>query len=294
MRHIFIVNPAAGKRQAPLGFIPIIEKRFDGGDFEIYLTKGGGDASEFVRKTAQSGEPSRFYSCGGDGTLSEVASGAYGFENAEVACVPLGSGNDFIKTFGGAERFLDIDSQVRAEAMPIDLIRAGDRIAINICSMGLDAEVGANQSRFKRLPLVSGPMAYNMSLAYCFFKKVRHRFEICIDEHEPICGEFIFALAGNARYYGGGFCGAPEAVPNDGLLDFVLVGAVSRPRILGLISKFKAGRILEEADICQFYRGKRMTVKAETPSAINADGECVIQTEETFEVIPNGLRFVVP
>lgn len=296
MKHIFVVNPIAGKGKAQHGFCESVKTYFaeTGGDFDIYITRAPWDATNYVRHLAAEGSRYRFYACGGDGTLLEVLNGAFGFDNAEIAMIPLGSGNDFIRTLGEKKSFLDLKNQVFGVAKPIDIIRCGDRVAINLCSMGFDAEVGANQVRFKRWPLINGSLAYYLSLAYCFFGRTSFSFEISIDGGRSFSGDYVFALAGNGRFYGGGFMGAPLAELTDGLLDFVLVSSIPRRRILSLLGKFRKGGILQYTDICKMHRGSRMTVRSKKPSAVNTDGECSLKTEATFEIIPRGIMLSLP
>ena len=188
MKHVFVVNPAAGKGRAAQVIVPKIEDYFSKNnlDYLIHLTSAPGEGIEFVKKTAaESNEPMRFYACGGDGTLFEIVNGAYGFPHVEVAIIPLGSGNDFIRLFGSKELFMDMDGLVNGVVRTLDLIRCGDLIAINQCSMGFDAEVNANQATFKKLPLLNGESAYVVSMLYCFFKKLNNVFTITIDDGEP-------------------------------------------------------------------------------------------------------------
>ncbi|MBP5210167.1 MAG: hypothetical protein J6125_04820, partial [Clostridia bacterium] len=115
MKHIFIVNPAAGKRDAT----PVVSRAVEavsGYDCELYRTTAPRDATRYVRlRCRESGEPMRFYACGGDGTINEVAEGTLGFPNASFSCYPCGSGNDFVKYYGGAERFFDLVSLFEAQ-----------------------------------------------------------------------------------------------------------------------------------------------------------------------------------
>ncbi|MDR1209555.1 MAG: diacylglycerol kinase family lipid kinase [Clostridiales bacterium] len=297
MKHVFIVNPTAGKGKLQGKFCRSVREYFKSNSIkhEIYISQSPGDATRFARETARRGGRLRFYACGGDGTLYEVINGAYDCENVEFAVVPLGSGNDFARTFGvnGMSPFFDVARQVGGVARPIDVIRSGSRVAVNICSLGFDAEVAANIPRFKRLPLVSGSLAYFMSIIYCLFGKVRNGLEITIDGGETIRGDFVFAVAANGRWYGGGFKAAPLALCDDGLLDIILVEAVSRLRMLGLIKTFRQGEILTE-DVCRFFRCKRVEIRSKRPASINTDGECEPGMSATFEVIPGSLRFSIP
>ena len=107
MKHILVINPAAGHTNSKPRILEEVEPLRASYDIEIYETKAKGDATDFVRRTIKANPetPMRFYSCGGDGTLKEVANGAVGAENASISCYPCGSGNDFVKYYGGAANF---------------------------------------------------------------------------------------------------------------------------------------------------------------------------------------------
>ena len=101
MKHIFIVNPAAGKCdrtvQIKNDVAALLGSR--GLEYEVLVSKGPGDCTRLAREAAERGEEVRLYACGGDGTLHEVINGAVGFENASVTHYPIGSGNDYVKLF---------------------------------------------------------------------------------------------------------------------------------------------------------------------------------------------------
>ena len=104
MRHLFIINPAAGKR----GTTPQLEALLEKLTFphEVVYTQQEGDARRFTQEAARSGEAVRIYACGGDGTLNEVVNGAAGLSHVAVTNVPKGTGNDFLKIFGPHYRTL--------------------------------------------------------------------------------------------------------------------------------------------------------------------------------------------
>lgn len=297
MKHIFIVNPAAGKGQAATRIIPQIEAYFQAHPeipFEIYVTKAKGDGRAYAESAAKTGEPIRFYACGGDGTLYEVVNGAYKYPNVSVGILPLGSGNDFARIFGGSDKLLDIGAQVHAGTRKFDLIDAGAHVAINQCSMGLDAEVCAKQAYFKKLPGVGGEFAYTMSLFYCLFRRLNSEFKIIVDDEKVVEGKMLFALCANSRWYGGGYKGAPKAVPDDGKLDFILVRkTVGRLKLAGLVGKYKRGEHLSW-DFTEFVRGKKLQILSKNPAVVNVDGECEYVTESTFRILSAALDVIMP
>lgn len=296
MKHIFVVNPHAGKGKGQSELNEKIRRYCDSHDveYEIYTTTAAGDGTRFVKERASSGESIRFYAVGGDGTLYEVVNGAYGFPNVEVGIIPIGSGNDFIRLFGGKDAFSDIAAQINGTPAVFDLIRCGDKYAINQCSMGFDAEVCAKQAEFKKLPFLKGETAYVASLLFCFLTKMDHVFTIKIDEDEPFTSPVLFCVGANSRWYGGGFKCAPCAMPDDGELDFVILKkAFNKLKLLTIINKYKRGEHMNWP-ITVYRRGKKINIKSDELAAVNIDGECDYVTESTFEVIPRAIKFSIP
>lgn len=297
MKHIFLINPAAGKKGNSESIIrPQIEDYCgkNGLDYEIYVTKCQGDAQNYCAERAKSGEALRFYACGGDGTLYEVVNGVFGNPNCEVAVIPMGSGNDFIRLFGTKEQFCNVEAQVTGIPVELDVVKCGDKIAINQCSMGMDAEVCAKQSSFKKLPLVNGEMAYFLAAIEALFKKLGHNFTIKIDDNEPFEDNVLFCVAGNSRWYGGGFMAAPLAWPDDGKLDFVIVRLDrGRLRLASLLQKYKTGQHLG-LPMTKYINGSRLEIHSDVPAAVNIDGECEYVNDAVFEIVPKAIKFVVP
>lgn len=295
MKHLFLINPNAGKGKAFETVMPKIKEATAerNMDYKVYVSKSSQDTHDYCKKIGESGEKTRIYACGGDGTIYDIVNAIYGYDNVEFAAVPLGSGNDFIRIFGTKEQFMDIGAQIDGTAIKIDAIKCGDRIAVNQCSMGFDAEVCSKQADFKKLPWLTGESAYTASLFYCLKSKTSNRFTITIDDGEPISDNFVFAFCGNSRFYGGGYQAAPYAVPDDGLLDFSIVRAMKIPRLVTQIGNYKKGRHFKWPETT-YVRGKKMTVHSDIPASVNVDGECDLVTDSTFEIIPSAFSFVIP
>ena len=125
MKHIFIINPAAGKYDHSQQFRKQIEEACGarGLAYEICVSQKPGDCRDIARKAAESGEEVRLYACGGDGTLNEVVNGVVGFPNAAITHFPGGSGNDAIKIFSETEPFFRLERLLDADEAHFDLIR---------------------------------------------------------------------------------------------------------------------------------------------------------------------------
>ncbi len=298
MKHVFILNPVAGKNQSSLQLKPLISSFFEAHrtlEHEIHITTHAGDATEYAKKVTAEGE-TRVYACGGDGTVLEVLNGIAGAPHAELACVPCGSGNDFIRSFPRKERFHDLKALITGQAQHMDLIRCDGRYSLNMCSMGMDANVADRMVQYKRLPLVNGPMAYNLAIVRTFFGRLSQKLRVVMETERgrvERVGNYLFALAANGQYYGGGYHGSPRSTPNDGLLDFVLIKDISHLKVLAFLGKYKNGQHLD-LSCCESFRGTKMQVTAEEPAVVTADGECFRTDNVTFEIVPQAVSFVVP
>ena len=295
MKHLFIINPAAGSRDRTPYYRETITKICDERNlnYEIAVSAAPGDCRRLARQAAETGEEVRLYACGGDGTLNEVVSGAAGFDNAAVTVFAGGSGNDFIKLFDDPEAFRDLNRLLDCREAQFDLIRCNDDYSINICSVGLDARVGTDVSKYKRLPLLSGFRAYAVSSVINVIRRVHEHYVVTLNG-ETFDGEYTLICACNGRYYGGGFNPVPDADPADGLLDVLLVRDVSRLKVLEVIGKFKDGHYRDYPELIRHFRTDRLQITCDGPTAINLDGELRTATQVTFSVAEEKLRFFYP
>ena len=293
MKHIFIINPAAGKSDKTAEYTAQIEAACGGLDYEIAISRCPGDCTRIAREAAQTGEEVRLYACGGDGTLNEVVAGAAGYENAAVTVFVGGSGNDFVKIFSDRDAFRDLERLLDAETATFDLIDCNGDSAINICCVGLDSRVGAQMARFKRLPFVSGSMAYILSTVVNLFKGISEHYIVEVDG-ERIDSEMTFVCVANARYYGGGFYAVPDAQPDDGKLDILLVKKLHIWQIPNALAKYKAGKYRQLGAIARHIRTDRITIRCDRESPVNLDGEIRMAKDVQMQISSRKIRFFYP
>ncbi len=299
MKHIFIINPKSGKGRKAKMFAAAAELYLKNHNLDgyVYRTTGPRDGMKHVEEVAKKGEPVRFYACGGDGCLYEVVNGCYKYPNCEIANIPLGSGNDFNRLFG---RNTNIDDHVNGVPVKLDLIEtANGEVSINECAMGIDSEVCAKQSDFKKIPFVSGEMAYTLSaIKIIFGGKFTNRFKISIDGEFYDEDDYLFCYIGNSRWYGGGYKAAPTAMPNDGLIDCVMVkfpeglNQGNPLNLLPLLGRYKKGEHVEW-DFTKVVQCKHVKVECSTLAAVNVDGECDYVKEREFKMLEGKVTFVV-
>lgn len=295
MTHLFIINPAAGSRDRTEQYRKNITKicAARGLTYRIEVSSAPGECTRIAREAAQSGEEYRIYACGGDGTLNEVVAGAAGFDNVSVTCYRGGSGNDFIKIFGDADAFSDLERLLDSKEATFDLIRCNDDISLNICSVGLDARIGTDVSNYKRLPLLSGFRAYALSTLVNVIRGISEHYVVKING-ETIDAEQTMICVCNGRYYGGGFNPVPEADPCDGMLDVLLVKKVSRLQVPGVIGKYKNGRYAELPHLVRHFRTNAVTILCDKPTPINLDGELRMAQQVDIRIADEKIRFFYP
>lgn len=295
MRYVFYINPTAGKGNAQEKIINNINDYFAAypAEFKIHITRFEGDACTSAKAEAQSGDNIRMFACGGEGTVFEVLNGIVGYDNVELGVIPCGSANDFLKFFDGKEHFLDIAQQINGKTVEMDLIKAGDKYCLNSCSVGMDAVVGRDMALFKEWPFVSGSFAYTLAIVKTFLGKLGITANISVDGEKPERKNCLFAVIANAPYYGGGYKGAPDAVPYDNELNYTFVDKISKFKILRFIGIYKKG-LHEMLECCSMKKCTSMEFVSEKPLPVNLDGEIIETTSMKFELVKSALKFVVP
>lgn len=293
MKHLFIINPAAGSRDRTADYTAEIQKLCAGLDYEIAVSAAPGECRRLAREAAQAGQAVRIYACGGDGTLNEVVSGAAGFPNAAVTAFSGGSGNDFVKIFSDPGAFSDLSRLLDPEEAAFDLIRCNEDLALNICSVGLDARIGTDVARYKRLPFFHGFYAYALSTVINLFKGISEHTVVEING-ERIDAEHTFVCVCNGRFYGGGFNPVPEADPTDGLLEVLLVKKVSLLQVPAIIGKYKDGKYQELPAFIRHFSVKSVTIHCDGPSPVNLDGELRMAQNVRMSLAEEKIRFFYP
>ena len=312
MRYLFLLNPAAGKQNCTIQLIPRLKEAAARAGIPedavtIRTTAYPGHARDLARTAAQAartaGEDLRVWTAGGDGTLVEALTGVQGFAHAAVGCLPYGSGNDFLRTYGVREEFTDLDAQLAGGEVAIDLMQTNLGLSATICAAGLDAQVAYGIPKFRRIPLCGGEMAYALSIVEQLCGHIGRKIEYDIDG-ETLTVDCLMCAICNGKAYGGGFLASPEAVPDDGWLDVFIIRKVSRltiAKLLGLYKKgghFVHGALTEPAKPYFLHRrAKNVTLRpvdGRGPIVATADGECAPCDAVTAAIEPLAGRILLP
>ncbi len=295
MKHLFVINPAAGSRNQTETYRKKIAEvcGAKGLEYAIEVSGAPGQCRKIANRAAKSGEEIRIYSCGGDGTLNEIVAGVAGYSNVAVTMFSGGSGNDFARLFSEPDAFKDLNRLLDGEEAYFDLIRCNDDYALNICSVGLDARIGTDVANYKRLPLLHGFRAYAASTVVNVLKGISEHYVVEVNG-ERIDDRQTLICACNGRYYGGGFNPVPEADPADGRLEVLLVRKVSRLQVAAVVGKYKAGKYAEYPELIRHFTTDRVKIICDKPTPVNLDGELRIAQEVDIRIAEEKVRFFYP
>jgi YegS/Rv2252/BmrU family lipid kinase len=238
---------------------------------------------------------------GGDGTVNEVANGLAGLDGkAELAILPRGTGTDFVRTFGiprGLEEALAVARD--GHARDVDLGRVTFRAwsgaesvsyFANIASAGMS---GAVAKRTNETTKALGGKASYLYATFAVFARWRNN-EVRVSVDGAVReGKMHDVVVANGRFFGGGMKICPEAEPDDGLFDVLLIGDVTKRDLVLTMPKIYRGTHLPHPR-AELLRGAQVTVESPAPLPIELDGEQPGTTPVRFDVVPRALRLRVP
>ena len=298
MTYHFIVNPAAGKgKLADL----VVEKikssvRAKTEDVRIYLTKCVGDAAEYVKRVADGGEHS-FFACGGDGTLCEVANGIMSLDCRDrvyLGTVPAGTGNDFVRNFTSTDNFFDIDAQLEATSMDIDLIGCNDMYSVNMVNIGFDCEVVCKKEELQAKRLVPNGLSYVAGLAVTLIKKPGVKCRISFDGGEKEERDLLLTTYGNGEFCGGGFHSNPRSAVNNKRINALTVNNISRLKFISIVGDYKKGTHLRHSDVLSDRMAERVDIEFDKSTNICVDGEVIRADSLALRIVEKAVKFLVP
>ena len=300
MRHLFILNTFAGTKDTT----PVMEARIKAlgrDDTVIEYTSCKGDAAQIARRYAAQGGALRVYACGGDGTANEAMHGLIGCENTALGVIPVGTGNDYIRSLPGErEDFLNIEKMLAGPTIRVDVLKCGDHFALNSISAGYDCEVADRAQKNKRWLLMSGPFAYKLAIVQCLMTKRKHTFIPFADgERIALPAGYktqMLAVAAKGKFYGGGIKATPCAGLDDGLIDFMSIPTVPLSKFASLIGPFTRGEHIDnpKAPFIIHNKCREMQFKNDTPFKIGIDGEMFIMENPVVTVVPKALSVIIP
>ena len=302
VKTVFLVNPASdngatGKRWPELAN----RAAHLGLEGETLFSERPGHLIDLAERAAREGAE-LVVAVGGDGTLNEVANGLVraGGET-ELATIPIGTGMDFGRTYRIPNRFEDAVVVARdGTPRTIDVGRVSyrawdgseaERCLANVGSVGMSAAVAQRANGMSKV--LGGKATFFYALVRVFLEWQNTVVTVELEDGERREALMHDVIVANGQYHGGAMWLAPEARPDDGLFDVVVIGDITKRDFVTTAPKIYRGTYLAHPKV-ELLRSRTVSVDAAERVPIELDGEQVGTTPARFEIVPGALRVRVP
>lgn len=288
MKFSLVVNPTSGTgRAAAAADVARAGLVAAGHTVDRLVGTDGADAERLCR-AAVANDVDALVAIGGDG-MAHLALQACAGTATALGIIATGTGNDLATALGLPVGDAQASAALLAQAAvrAVDAVRCGDRWWACVLGAGFDAAVNdrANRMRWPR-----GRRRYDLALLVELRTCRPGRFVMSIDGM-PIEVDAMLIALGNAPSYGGGMKMCPGARLDDGLLDVVVVGPLTRRRLLRLFPKVFAGTHVLDRSVT-VYRGREVRLSGPAGATAYADGEPMGPLPLTSTVHPGALRVI--
>jgi diacylglycerol kinase (ATP) len=299
---VFLVNPASGNGETGRRW-PELAHRAAGLGLtgESLLSERPGHLIELAEQAASDGAE-LVVAVGGDGTLNETVNGLMrAGTSTELAVLPLGTGMDFVRTYGIPNAFDDaVRTAVRGTARTIDVGRVAyrawngaesERYVANVGSVGMSAAVAQRANGMtKRL---GGKATFFYALVRVFLEWKNTTVSVELGDGTRRNALMHDVIVANGQWHGGAMWLAPQAQPDDGTFDVVLIGDITKRDFVTTAPKIYKGTYLSHPKV-ELLHSPSVVVDAPERLPIELDGEQVGTTPARFEIVPGALRVRVP
>ena len=307
---LVVVNPKASVGKAGEDW-PLINKDLENEsiDFDSVVTERPKHAIEIVRKAIIEQGYRKFISVGGDGTNNEIINGIFTQDvvpsnEITFGAVPVGTGNDWSRTFGFPLDYKAIAKIIKANHVFVHDIgqvtynNSGDpkiRYFLNAAGTGLDYLVCESTNELKQKGK-KGTIRYLLSVVTSLLKYKGDHVQITIEDQMVFDDRILSLSIGNCRFNGGGMMMMRDAIPNDGLLDITAIRKVSLLKFALNVKNIYDGTFIDKLKEVSTFRGKKVHVVSIPPNKLNVEteGETLTNSPFDFKILPLALKVVVP
>jgi diacylglycerol kinase family enzyme len=305
MKHVFVFDPKAfynqqWKMDNILDDIGQFFRTQEKPDFSIHMSRYRRNAIGIIKEEAEKavkGDVIRVYAVGGEDIFFDCLNAVAHFPDVQLALVPHGETNNFLRIFGdeNVELFRDIGSLVKSRPLPTDIIRWGVNYALNSCYIGMntgiskrvrDMKADLRKSSF----LLISKISTMTSVFFTLFDSniARRKYNITIDDVN-YSGQYSLIHVANGPYHDGKITGASEATPDDGLLDVSLIKASHPLRTLFSLRKYSRGKRPRNSI---FVQGKKITIQSNSQMWIQLDNEYIQDNNVSLSLINHAVQIV--
>lgn len=296
---VFLVNPASAGGSTGRRWPEIARRAAELGlEGDAFFSERPDHLRELAGEAA-SGGATLLVAVGGDGTVNEVVNGIAASHDVELAVIPRGTGVDFVRTFGIPARLDDALQIARTgRARVIDLGRATyrswagsleDAHFANVASVGMSGAIAKRVNESGRGLAKASYVVATLSV-FASWRTTEMRLSV---DAEIRGGRMRDVIVANCRYFGAGMQICPDAEPDDGLFDVLMIGDITKLDLVRTLPKIYRGTHLPHPKT-ELLRGAIVSVEADVPLPVELDGEQPGTTPVRFEVIANALRLRVP
>ncbi|KAF0092447.1 MAG: hypothetical protein FD141_631 [Fusobacteria bacterium] len=291
MKHLFIINPVAGKGIS-IKYIEKIQTYFKDKEdiYRIETTKEQGHATAITKEYVKN-DDWRVYSIGGDGTLNEVLNGLVG-SNSALGVIPAGSGNDYFRSLDTENDENLLTRTIEGSIKKCSIGQVNNRYFLNVASAGIDAEVVYNARQLKKLPFLNGQGAYILGIFYTVFKYKSFKSKITFNEQTLHKTTLLIAVA-NGKYYGGGMKIAPRANIYSKNFEIYHIDEAKPLRIIKLFPTLIRGAHDTLREV-QSYQTNKLSLYSKDGFMLNIDGEIERVNRANFSLIQDGVNIIIP
>ncbi len=293
-----IINPAAGGGRCRNLVGPALDRLRAGGvKVAVVETSAPGEATGITRRAYSQGR-SKFISVGGDGTAFEIVNGlfpeAQSGERPTLAFLPLGTGNSFLRDFSDRGADHSIEALLAGRSRPCDVLRLAHSEGIlyytNLLSMGFSADVATLRARHFA---GWGELGYQSSIILCLARFRRRAFPLRVDgQGELDRRSCLFLTFSNSKFTGGTMMIAPKAEIDDGLIEYVRWGPISRTGLLRNLPTLYDGTHINHP-LAERTAAKRIDFSLARPVDVMIDGEVLTLWCQSLDVLPLAINVVV-
>lgn len=297
-----LLNINANDKKCEKKWQPIAKKLQEIGIlFELHRLTKPGDGIATAKSLCQNGIR-YLVAAGGDGTLNEVVNGIFcsGVNTREVwlAVLPLGRGNDWIRTHHypkTPEETIDLWEKGQFMQHDIGLVTSttpdqttDNRYFINIAGFGFDADVIYDVTYHP--PHLFGLNVYVLSLLKSLFSHKPKTIQISVPEGFTFNGEVFMVIAAICQYNGGGIREAKYAVPDDGLLDLIVVPRMRITQVIGQLRNMHTGNHIDKIKGIRNIQVTEAQIHSDQIFRAETEGELLKVGDYHIKLIPNALN----
>ncbi len=313
-----IINPAAGGGRCGERVGAALERlRAAGLALDTAETREDGEATRIARDAYARGYR-KFLAVGGDGTSYEIVNGLFPAESRSqvsglgsqdndraddeiptLGFLPLGTGNSFLRDFSGEGSSKDglehaMEALTARRSRACDVLRlthkTGAIYYTNLLSLGFTADVATlRHRRFLGL----GQAGYLLSIFLCLARLNRRPFPVRFDDQKDFdARRCLFLTFNNSKYTGGTMMIAPDAVTDDGLIEYVRWGPIGRIGLIRNLATLYDGTHTRHP-LAEHHAVRRIEFRLDGPVDVMVDGEVLTLECQAIDVLPSALRVVV-